>query len=399
MTTFREIFAVREFRALFAGNAFSVAGRTMQMLALSALVYATTGAPLLAALALLGGLLPQAVGALTLLSYADRVRPRGFLAGWYAAKAVAALVLAAGVLPIWGALLLIMAFGVVDSLTAAVSGGLLAEVLPGGYVLGRSVLNISVGAMQIVGFAAGGALLALLGARGALLVAAGLIAASALITAAGLATHPPRATGRAGVAATWRAHRELLGSPAVRPLLLAAWVPNGLIVGAEAMYVPYAGAAAGALFMAAAAGMLLGDLVVGRWLPAAARERLASPLQTLLAVPYLLFLLHPGPVLAAVAVFVASAGYGGTLGLQQRLLRIVPARLTGQAIGLEGSGRMTWQALGAAAVGGVAELTGAATAMTVAGVASLLVTAALWRPLSQKRNSAPVARRISQALP
>ena len=85
MTTFREIFAVGEFRALFAGQSLTTAGRTMQMLALSALVYATTGAPLLAALALLGGLLPQAVGALTLLSYADRVRPRGFLGAWYAA--------------------------------------------------------------------------------------------------------------------------------------------------------------------------------------------------------------------------------------------------------------------------------------------------------------------------
>ncbi len=399
MTTFREIFAVAEFRALFAGQSLTTAGRTMQMLALSALVYAATGAPLLAALALLGGLLPQAIGALTLLSYADRVRPRGFLGAWYAAKAVAALLLASGVLPIWAMLALIMAFGAGDALAAAVSGAVLAEILPGGYVLGRSVLNISGGAMQILGFAAGGAMLALLDARGALFVAAGLIAWSALVTVAGLRSRPPRATGRAGVAATWRADRALLGSPAVRPLLLAAWVPNGLIVGAEAMYVPYAGPAAGFLFMAGAAGMLLGDLVVGRWVPATARDRLTSPLQSLLAVPYLMFLLHPGPATAAVAVFLASIGYAGTLGLQQRLLEVVPGELTGQAIGLEASGRMTFQAIGAALIGAVAEVTGAATAMTVAGVASLLVTVALWRPLGQNWKSAPVARRISQTLP
>ncbi len=399
MTTFREIFAVREFRALFAGQSLTTAGRTMQMLALSALVYAATGAPLLAALALLGGLLPQAIGAVTLLSYADRVRPRGFLGAWYTAKALAALALASGVLPIWAMLLLIMAFGVGDALASAVSGAVLAEILPGGYVLGRSVLNMSGGAMQILGFAAGGALLALLDARGALFVAAGLIACSALVTVTGLHPRAPRATGRAGLRATWRADRALLGSRATRPLLLAAWIPNGLIVGAEAMYVPYAGAVAGALFMAGAAGMLLGDLVVGRWVPAAARERLTTPLQSLLAVPYLLFVLHPGPVVAAVAVFLASVGYAGTLGLQQRLLEVVPGDLTGHAIGLEASGRMTWQAIGAALIGTVAEVTGAATAMTVAGVASLLVTAALWRPLRQNWNSAPVARRISQVLP
>ena len=399
MTTFREIFAVAEFRALFAGQSLTTAGRTMQMLALSALVYAATGAPLLAALALLGGLLPQAIGALTLLSYADRVRPRGFLGTWYAAKAAAALLLASGVLPIWAMLVLIMAFGAGDALAAAVSGAVLAEILPGGYVLGRSVLNMSGGAMQIVGFAAGGAMLALLDARGALFVAAGLITLSALVTVAGLRSRPPRATGRAGVAATWRADRALLGSPAVRPLLLAAWVPNGLIVGAEAMYVPYAGPAAGVLFMAGAAGMLLGDLVVGRWVPATARERLTSPLQSLLAAPYLLFLLSPGPVTAAVAVFGASIGYAGTLGLQQRLLEVVPGELTGQAIGLEASGRMTFQAIGAALIGAVAEVTGAAIAMTVAGAASLLVNAALWSPLRQNWTSAPVARRISRTLP
>ena len=87
MTTYRELFANREFRAFFAGNAAGVAGQTMQMLALSALVYATTGSPLLAALALFGGLLPQAIGAMTLLALADRVPPRGFLAGWTAGAA------------------------------------------------------------------------------------------------------------------------------------------------------------------------------------------------------------------------------------------------------------------------------------------------------------------------
>jgi hypothetical protein len=45
--------------------------------------------------------------------------------------------------------------------------------------------------------------------------------------------------------------------------------------------------------------------------------------------------------------------------------------------------------VGAAVIGTVAERTGPATAMTVAGVASLLVTLALWsrlRPLSGSRE-------------
>jgi MFS family permease len=381
VTTFREIFSHREFQAIFYGNAASVAGKTMQMLALSALVYASTGSPLLAALAYLGGLLPQAIGALTLLSFADRVRPRGFLAAWDAGRAVAALILAAGVLPVWAMLLLVAAFGAVDALTGAVRGALLVDVLPDGFVLGRSVLNISVAAMQIVGFAAGGTLVATFGTPGALFAAAALISLSAVVTVAGLRSRKPRAAGRAGVTATWRGNRALLGSRDVRPLLMAAWLPNGLVVGAEAMYVPYAGAAAGVLFVAAAAGMLTGDLVIGRWVPPRARERLVNPLHTLLAAPYLLFVVTPAVWLGAVAVFVASVGFAGTLGVQQRLVAVVPGALRGQALGLDGSGRMTFQAVGASLVGAVAEATGAPLAMTVAALASLLVTALLWPAL------------------
>ncbi|WP_203783961.1 MFS transporter [Asanoa ferruginea] len=388
MTTYREIFANREFRALFAGNAATVAGKTIQMLALSALVYASTGSPLLSALAFLGGLLPQALGAMTLLAYADRVRPRGFLAGWDLARALAAVLLATGVLPVWGMLLLIMSFGAVDALSGGVRSAIIVDVVPGGYVLGRATLNVSVGAMQILGFATGGTLIATLGPHRALAVAAVLIAISAAVTFFGLRTREPRATGRAGVAATWRGNRALFADPSIRAVLLAAWVPNGLIVGAEAMYVPYAGDLAAVLFVAGAAGMLTGDLIVGRFVPPVLLDRFITPLQTLLAVPYLLFFLHPGPVVGAVAVFVASFGYAGTLGLQQRLVEITPGRLRGQALGLDGSGRMTFQAVGASATGSVAEATGAATAMTVAALASLAVTALLRRRLRAGRDGA-----------
>ncbi|GIF71356.1 MFS transporter [Asanoa siamensis] len=391
MTTYREIFANREFRALFAGNAATVAGKTIQMLALSALVYASTGSPLLSALAFLGGLLPQALGAMTLLAYADRVRPRGFLAGWDVARAIAALVLASGVLPVWGMLLLIMAFGAVDALSGGVRNAILVDVLPGGFVLGRATLNVSVGAMQILGFATGGTLIATLGPHRALAVAAVFIAFSAVITFLGLRTRPPRATGRAGVSATWQGNRTLFANRSTRAVLLAAWVPNGLIVGAEAMYVPYAGDWAAVLFVAAAAGMLTGDLVIGRFVPPATLNRFITKLQALLAVPYLLFFLHPDLTVGAVAVFVASFGYAGTLGLQQRLIDHTPEDLRGQALGLDGSGRMTFQAIGAGTVGLVAEATGPATAMTVAAIASLTVTALL-QPRLRAREDPRVAQ-------
>ncbi len=381
MSTYREIFANREFRVLFAGNALGVAAGTIQMLALAAWVYGRTGSPLLTVLAYLGGLLPYAVGAMTLLSYADRVPPRGFLAVWDALRAATIVVLAVGALPIWSMIGLVMATGMVQSVAVAVRNAVIVDVLPDGYILGRATLNVSVGAMQIVGFAVGGTLIATLGPDRALLVSAALVALTAALTRAGLRARPAHGSGRAGVAATWRGNRRLLGSPTIRPVLLGMWLPNGLIVGAEAMYVPYAAAAASALFIAAALGMLCGDLVVGRWVPDAWRVRLPNRLHLLLAAPYLLFLAHPPVWLATGAVAVASFGYAGTLGLQQRLITEVGDNLRGQALGLDSNGRMTMQAVAASLVGLVAEVTGAAGAMAVAAVASLGVTIVLWPAL------------------
>ena len=92
MVTYRQIFARPEFRVVLATFAVTVAAMTVKMLALSALVYAQTGSPLLSAVAFLAGFLPQAVGALTLMSLADRLPPRAALAWWRVAqKTIASL--------------------------------------------------------------------------------------------------------------------------------------------------------------------------------------------------------------------------------------------------------------------------------------------------------------------
>jgi hypothetical protein len=208
-----------------------------------------------------------------------------------------------------------------------------------------------------------------------------MLGLSALLTWTGLRPRPARARGRGGIGATWQGNRELMREPRTRSMLLGLWLPGGLIVGAEAMYVPYAAGRAGVLFIAAAFGMLAGDVVIGRWVRPEARARIVNWLHALLAVPYLLFFLHPPMWAGVAAVAVASFGFAGSLGLQQRLIEVVPERLRGHALGLDGSGRMSMQAVGASLVGAVAEVTGAGAAMTIAGLGSLAVTAMLWRAL------------------
>ena len=372
MRTYRELFGTSQFTPLFLSTAAQVAAGTLRGLALAVLVYTATDSALLSALSLFGAHFANVVGAMTLLSVADRVPPRAALVALCLLHAAGAAVLAAPSLPIAAVFVVIAVLGLAGSMGGGVRWGLLGDILPEtGYVLGRSVFNMSVGAMQIAGFALGGALLAVTTPRTALLGSAALSLAAALTLRIGLTERPPRAGDRPSFRQTWRVNKRLWSLPARRYAYLAGWVPNGLVVGNEALFVPYRPGAAGILFIAGAAGMLAGDTVMGRLVPPGLRDRLLTPLQVLLGVPYLLFAFSLPIPLAAVAVAVASAGFSGGLILQQRLIDATPADIRGQALGLHSAGMFTMQAVGATIAGAVAQYTSTATAMVVMATLSI----------------------------
>ena len=325
MQTYRDLFRAREFSSLFVALSVRNAAETMSGLALATLVYGRTGSALLAALAMFGSSLAQVVGAMTLLSIADRVAPRAALSVIGLTLAIVTAGMAVQGSPVWLLLTIELAGGLVTAASGGVVWGLVNEIVPNGaWVLGRSVFNASVGIMQIAGFATGGALLHFTSARGALWVACGLYVASVVLVRSGLAARPPRASGRSSVRETWAGNVRLWSSPARRFVYLALWVPNGLIVGCEAIFVAYAPNSAAALFVAAGVGMLAGDITVGRLLGRGLRARLITPLRVLLAAPYLLLIASPAPALAMVPVAVASLGYSAGLLLQERLIALTP---------------------------------------------------------------------------
>lgn len=244
-------------------------------------------------------------------------------------------------------------------------------------MLGRSVYNMLWGLTQMAGFATGGVLLALLSPRTCLLLAAALYVMSALVTRFGLTARAPRSSGRPSVAATWRTNALLWSSRPRRLAYLGLWVPNGLVVGGDSLYVSYAPGAAGTLYAVGALGMFVGDMAVGRLVPPGVHPRLATPLRLLLAAPYLFFILRPGVALSAVAVTVASVGFAASLVLQERLLSLTPDDLAGQALGLHATGMAALQGIGALLAGTLAQLTSSATAITLMAAGSVTVTLAL----------------------
>ncbi|MET7477199.1 MFS transporter [Streptomyces sp. NPDC005648] len=397
MRSYRDLFRTPEFTPFFLASAANTVAQTIGGLALGTLVYRSTGSPLLSAVSMFGPQLAQVLGATFLLSGADRLPPRSTLTGIGLAFAAGTAILALPGLPVWGVFAVVLVQGLVASLGGGVRWGLLNEILSKeGYLLGRSVFNMLSGLMQITGFATGGVLLTILSPSTCLLLAAVLYAVSALGNRLGLTARPPRSSGRPSAAATWRTNRLLWSSRPRRLTYLGLWIPNGLVVGCESLYVSYDPRAAGALFACGALGMFAGDVTVGRLVPPAVRPRLATPLLLLLATPYLLFVLHPAPPWSAVLATVASAGFGASLVQQERLMALTPDELSGHALGLHSSGMLTMQGVAAAVAGSVAQLTSPATAMTVMAAASATVTLALATAARRPGSAGRVPGRGSQ---
>ncbi|MFF4547375.1 MFS transporter [Streptomyces sp. NPDC001406] len=378
MRSYQVLFRTPEFTPLFVASAAHTAAQTVGGLALGTLVYRATGSPLLSAVSMFGPSLAQVLGAAFLLSGADRLPPRAALTGISLAFAAGTAALALPGLPVGAVFAVVLVLGLVASLGGGVRWGLLTEILPkDGYLLGRSVFNMTSGIMQITGYATGGLLVAALSPRASLLLSAALYLAAAVGLRLGLTARPPRATGRPSASATWRTNAVLWSARPRRLTYLGLWIPNGLVVGCESLFVSYDPGAAGTLFACAALGMLAGDMTVGRLVPPTARTRLATPLLLLLAAPYTLFALHPAVPVAAVCAAVASVGFGASLVQQERLMALTPDELGGHALGLHSAGMLTLQGVSAALAGSVAQFTSPATAMTVMATASLAVTLAL----------------------
>ncbi len=359
MRTYRELFGAVEFRTIFAAQCLTVASASIGSLALATITYAATGNAIVSGLSMCGGPLIRLIASWFLLSASDLLRPRTALGVTALVSLAADLLQAIPALP-WGARFAILALPwVVMSATGGATLALVADILPASaFVLGRATLNIAVGGMQIVGYGLAGILLLRLSTTDLFLCAAAASAGALTLVVFGIGNYPVRAVSQSPVRRARTINRALLGSLDLRPVLLANWVPNGLIVGCESLFVPLAGRHAGYLYATTAAGMLAGDVLVGRFVPESIRDRCLQPLRFLLAAPYLLLLIHPPLGFAAAIGGVTSIGYAASLLLQERLVTRTPPDVRGQALGLNSTGQLAFQGVGAVLAGALTELVG-----------------------------------------
>ncbi len=196
-TPFREVFAVAEFRALWLAQLLSVVGDQLARVALTVLVYDRTRSALLAAVTFVVSIVPTFFGGLALAWLADRYPRRAVMITCDLIRVFLVLVMAIPRLP----LVVMVALLFVVTLTGAPFNSARAAIFPDvlsgdSYVMGTAVTVTTYQFAQVIGFVAGGTLVAFFGIRTSLVLDAATFAGSALIVRIWVRARPAVAAER-----------------------------------------------------------------------------------------------------------------------------------------------------------------------------------------------------------
>jgi MFS family permease len=383
-TSYREIFAIREFRALWLAQVLSYAGDQFAQVAIAILVYHRTHSPFLTALAYALTYLPPIAGGPVLSGLADLFPRRRVMIACDVLR-----VGTVGLMAIPG-----MPFGLLCALLfcTVLSGApfssartaLLPDVLPGDkFVLGSAVGSMTYQATQILGFVAGAAVVTVLDPYRTLGIDALSFGISALIVVTGVKTRPsPRRAGGARPS-LWSVSadgiRIVFGSPVLRTMLLFGWLAGFYIV-PEGLAAPYAHSlhastlSVGMLMAAMPLGMVVGAFLIGKIFAPSVRVKMMGWLAIASCAPMVGSLWKPP--LWAVLLLWALAGVGGSyqLAASATFVQALRPATRARAFGLAQSGLYAVQGLGILAGGALAQAIGASFAVGLAGLVG--VTAA-----------------------
>jgi diguanylate cyclase (GGDEF)-like protein len=396
---FRDVLAVREFRALWVAELLSVAGDQLARVGLAVLVYRHTGSAGWTALTYALTFLPALIGGVLLSSLADRFPRRELMVAVDAGRAVVAGLMAVPGLPLPVLLVLVFLLTLGGAPFKAAQQALLPAILEGDrYVTGLSLRTVTNQFAQVGGFLGGGALLVVLDPHVALGLNAVTFAAAAAVVAAGVARRsvppapsPSGAREKGTVRLLWQDRR-------LRALVALSWTV-GLFTIPEGLAAPYAdtlGVATvgvGLLMAADPAGSVVGAWLVSK-LPRDRRPAMITWFAVFSGVPLVLCLLQPP--LAVVVLLWATSGActAAYLILAQAAFVVgVPDHRRGAAAGLAGAGVLSSQGVAVLAAGVLADATSPVLAVATGGVAGVVLTGlggVSWLRARSRREQSPV---------
>lgn len=378
--TYRSLFSERQFTALFIAQAISLTGDQLARVAIATLVFSETGSAFLTALIYAVTYLPWLVGGPLLGGLADRLPRRAVMVSCQLTSAVLVALMAVPGMPLIALAALLFVVILAESPFLSARASLLVDVLPDDrYVLASAMNQLTIQAAQVVGFAAGGALIRLIGPRDALLVNALSFLVSAALVRFGVRVHGAIASVQLGN--SWERMKTgakvVFGDPRLRGLVLLGWLATFWVV-PEGLAAPYAqgdSTAIGLLLASQPIGSVVGGVVLSRMVRPATRLEVMGWLAVMSCLPLVFFFTTP-PLPLAVGLLVIS-GIGTTYNLPANaaFMQALPAERRGQAFGLVSAGLVAGQGISIALAGACAELTSPGVVIGVAGV--LGVAAAL----------------------
>jgi MFS family permease len=364
--TFRDIFAIREYRAIYFSLLVNWVGDYLSRAAVTVLVYQQTESVLLSAAAFAVSFLPWLIGGTLLAALAERYPYRRVLITTDLCRMGLIALLLVPDLPIAAMLTLLF----LSSLGAPPSQAARSAILP--MVVDRQQLPIAVAtnsttmqAAQVVGYLVGAALATALSPQIALGIDALTFGLSALLIASGIR---PRPAARSHAERTHLLHesaegfRLVFGQDTLRSIAIMVFALTCFVVVPEGLAAAWAaqtdsGSAQGlyqGLIMAAGPiGFVLGGILVSRIIPAGYRERLIRPLAVLSALALVPAILSPPPPVVAVLAAIAGLAQGGVLPtLNSKFVLILPHGYRARAFGVMQTGMQVSQ-FGAVMITGV----------------------------------------------
>jgi MFS family permease len=399
--SFRDVFAVREFRALWASQLLSELGDRLTLVALTLLIYHRTGSPLLAALTYAAGSLPWVAGSLLFSGLGDRLPRREVMVACDVIRALMVIVMLLPGMPITVLVTLLYLTTMAQAPFEAARSAVLPDVLRDErYALAATVMQTSFRVALVAGAAVGGVAVAFLGARPALGLDAATFIASAVLIRFGTRARPAPAPARQhALQQLGEGARLLVKDKTIRTVMMLGWlialysIPEGI----AAPYVARLSGGPVAVGLIVASGQVGAVLVAplfARKIGPRARLRWMGPMAACTCAVLLLTAFQPGLV-ASMVIF----GLSGTFAIYQiaantAFVECVPNERRSQAFGLASMGTVASQGGALLVAGAAAEIMPPSLIIAIGGGLGAVLAWFLtlrWRHLSTTLGTTPVA--------
>ncbi len=398
--TYADIFAEREFRALFISRALSTVGDYVARAALVIAVFADTGSTALMGITFALTSLPDLIGGPVLAGLADRFPRRAVMVAADFSRAALLLVMAIPGLPLYALWGLLFVIRLLDSPFNSAYMSTMSVVLPGKrLVKGSAVTQLVNHVSYTIGYGLGGLIVGLTGLSLVLVFNAATFALSGLAILVGVLAR--QATAHAGSPTSWlgstRAAIRYIGAHPKLLLTILFTFPIASTLASETLAAPYATeigegpAVAGLLMGSGPAGIVIGLWLLPLLIPDQ-RTRHVVVLTIISCAPLLLFVAVPGAVLASLLIVVSGIALYYWIPLAADFTQAIPNDMRGQAVGLLTTMMRVTQGIAILAFGLAAQNALSSTVIATSGLIGTVMVVILsvaWVLASRPASIAP----------